>query len=195
MGVLVMNLDDLSVYGNAFDILHDTFTVTGSGILGEDKILVTGTIDNKLALWMIKHNLVDGMNERVFNFKKPRSGVDVLGLPSTDIVLMGTEEEESGTDVFLMKLTSDGTVSTEENIKPVNISVYPNPATDKLWIKSSATGLQHAEVIILNSMGKIVKTALGLNDAIAVNTLPQGFYVVMVVNNNKIVFRQKFVKY
>lgn len=108
MGILVMSLVKSNVYGNAFDILHDTFTVAGSGILGEDKILVTGTIDNKLSLWMIDHDLTF-MEERTFNYKKNRAGVDVVGLPSTDMVLMGTEKEDNGSiDLFLMKLNYSG---------------------------------------------------------------------------------------
>ncbi len=195
MGVLVMTLGDLTVYGNAFDILHDTFTVTGSGMLGEDKILVTGTIDNNLSLWMIKHDLT-GMEEEIIPTGKPRSGVDVIGLTTMDMVLMGTEEEGNGaTDVFLMKLNYNGTVSTEENTISEDFTVYPNPAKDKLWIKTNKTKMQHTQVCIVNTVGKTVCTSTGLNNPVSLSGLSQGLYVVLVMNNNKVVYRQKFIKY
>ncbi len=195
MAVLVMTLDDsFDVYGNAFDILDENFTVTGSGMLGESKILVTGTIDNQLSLWMINHNLWE-MKENTIPTDKPRSGVDVVGLPSMNMVLMGTEQEENGgNDVFLMKLNSDGIVSTPETEAVNDFTIYPIPAKDRLWIETAETGMQYAKIRIVNLMGRVVKTATGIESAISISDLPQGLYVLSVEKDNKVVFRQKFVK-
>ncbi len=195
MSVLTMDYTVFDVYGNSFEIAHDKFRVMGSDKFENDKFLITGSIDQDLAMWFIDHDLTY-MEEEIIPTSKPRLGVDVIGLTTMDMVLMGTEEEGNGaTNVFLMKLNYNGTVSTQENAMPVDFTVYPNPAKDNLWIKTNKTGLQHAQVCIVNTVGMSVSTSIGLNNPVSLSGLSQGLYIVLVMNNNKVVYRQKFIKY
>ena len=50
LGVLTKTLEGSIVYGNAFELIYPSYSITGSGILGTDKILVTGTIEGELAV-------------------------------------------------------------------------------------------------------------------------------------------------
>ena len=139
MQVLTMTLDYLNVYGNSFEIENDTFSVTGATKFNNDKFIITGTAEHDLVLWFIDHDLTE-MEEQIIATNKPRAGVDVFALPSMDMVVMGTEEEDNGSDVFLMKLNYDGTVSTEEHPEPSVFTLYPNPGTGTLKIKTALTG-------------------------------------------------------
>ena len=193
MQVLTMKLDVSDVWGNSFEIAHDVFSVTGSDKYENGKFVITGTIKNDLALWFIDHDLTY-MEDKTIPTQKPRTGIDVVALPSTDMILMGSEEEDNGTDLFLMKLDQNGLVSTGENKLPNHLSIYPNPANDKIFIKNGVNSLQTAKAKILNSLGCTVKTISNLNRPVPVSDLPSGLYVVVVYNSNKLMYREKFIK-
>jgi hypothetical protein len=195
LDVLTMKFDISEIYGNSFIIPHYEFTITGSGIIKNDKILVTGTISHQLALWFVDYDLTN-IQEKIISTENQRSGIDVLGLPSTDIILMGKEEDpvNNGTNLFLMKLNSNGLVSTDENKISTEINLYPNPATNKITIKSNSPEFHNASAIILNSMGETVKTVSNINKPITIINLPKGLYIIMILNKNKSLLRQKFIK-
>ncbi len=196
MQVLTMKLDATDIWGNSFIITHNNFTVTGSDKYENGKFVITGTIDNELALWFIDHDLTE-MEDKTIPTQYTRVGVDVVALPSTDMILMGTEQPDTGsnaTDVFLMKLDQNGLVSTPEHQQRKTISVYPNPAANQLYIKSNGQNLNQAKAYIVNGMGQTVKTIPNLNRPIDLSNFTKGLYVVMVYDNNKLVSQQKFIK-
>jgi len=193
MSILIMDYELFEVWGNSFEIAHNVFSVTGSDKYENGKFVITGTIENELALWFIDHDLTE-MDDKTIPTQKPRSGIDVVALPSTDMILMGSEEEDNGTDLFLMKLDQNGLVSTGENKLPNHLSIYPNPANDKIFIKNGINSLQTAKAKILNSLGCTVKTISNLNRPVPVSDLPSGLYVVVVYNSNKLMYREKFIK-
>lgn len=65
------------------------------------------------------------------------------------------------------------------------LKVYPNPASDKLNIKSVATNVQLQQLSIYNMIGKKVytKTLQGGNAVISVASLPAGVYQVIIQTN------------
>jgi hypothetical protein len=168
----------------------------GSGKYENGNFVITGTIDSVLALWFIDHEL-NGMKEKIIDTDQRRSGVDVVCLPTEDMVIMGTEHagnNESATDVFLMKRNHDGLVSTPEHHFKENITLYPNPVTNRLYLKSSGYNLNGAKAYIVNSTGQTVKTVTNLLGPVTVSDLPEGLYVMMVLSDGKVVFNKKFVK-
>ena len=200
MAVLTMNLDvsNADVWGNAFEIEHtqDNFTVTGSDKYENGKFVITGTIENELSLWFIDHDLTY-MKEKTIATTYPRAGVDVVCLPSLDMILMGTEQPDStnnSTDVFLMKLDSTGVVSTPEHKLVEKFTVYPNPVTNQLYIKSNGYNLNYAMAYVVNSTGQTVKTVSNLNRPVSVSDLPTGLYLVVVYGNGKLLYQEKFIK-
>ncbi len=198
MGVLTIDLTYFNTWGNAFEIEHsqDHFTVTGSDKYETGKFVITGTIDNELALWFIDHDLTE-MDDKTIPTQYPRTGIDVVVLPSTDMILMGTElpdTSSNATDVFLMKLNQYGLVSTPEHQLSEAITIYPNPATNWLYIKSNGHNLNHVKAYMVNSMGQTVKTITNLNCPLDLSGIPNGLYVLVVYDNLKLLSRQKFVK-
>jgi len=195
MEVLTYNLNHNGVWGNAFEIEQDTFSVTGSGKFYLGNFVITGTIDNELALWFIDHDLTY-MTDKIINTDKPRAGVDVVCLSTLDMIVMGTEQPDTSenTNVFIMKLDSAGVVSTPEHQINNKFVVYPNPVSDRLYVKSRVNKLNQARVRIVNSFGQTVKKASNLNRFINLSGLPEGLYVVVVYDGNKVLYRQKIVK-
>jgi hypothetical protein len=193
LGVLTKTLEGDLVYGNAFEIIHRNFNVTGSGIIDADKILTTGTIEGELAVWFIDYELTN-MYERIYPSASPRIGLDVLGLPSNDMVIMGTETINTGieTDIFLMKLDSDGLVSTEELTKEESIHIYPNPTSGEIYISNNNPG--NVKVNIFNNLGKKVKTLSTTNQYISINELPAGFYVATIDIDGVFIKQEKLIK-
>ena len=69
------------------------------------------------------------------------------------------------------------------------VSIWPNPVSDLLNIE--AEGLQQVEIFTMD--GKLVMTTKGSN-AISLNTLAQGCYLLKATQSDGRVSFQKFVK-
>jgi len=193
MGVLTKTLEGDFVYGNAFELVYPNYSITGSGILGTDKLLATGTIGDDLAVWFIDYELTN-MYERTYPSASPRIGIDILGLKSNDMVIMGTESGGSNdeSDIFLMKLDSDGLVSTEEFTKEESIHIYPNPTSGEIYISNNFPG--NVKVTIFNNLGQKVKTLTTTNRFISINELPAGFYVATIDIDGVFIKQEKLIK-
>ena len=168
----------------------------GSSIFENGKFVLTGSIDNELALWFIDRDLTE-LTDKIISTEFPRTGVDVVALASTDLVVMGTENidnEKGSTDLFLMKRNSEGAASTPEHKIVKSFTVYPNPVTDELHFKSNDNNITDAKAYIINSTGQTVKTVNNLNSPVSVSALPVGLYFIMVYNEGKVLYREKFVK-
>ena len=69
------------------------------------------------------------------------------------------------------------------------VSVYPNPAMENVFIK----GIELAEVQVYNALGQLVKTVQGSNE-INVSGLPAGIYSIRVTMNDGNLFLDKIIK-
>ena len=195
IGILTMAPEGI-VYGNSFELTYPNYSVIGSGILGTDKILVTGTIEGELAVWFIDYALTN-MYERTYPSDPPRIGVDVLGLPSNDMVIMGTETGSTGdeTDIFLMKLDADGLVSTGEITEGENIRIYPNPGNEEIKVRIA---VQHKQSLIelFDLKGRLVlkENFTGTEGSINSTFLPSGTYIYKITSNDGLFESGKWVK-
>lgn len=84
-------------------------------------------------------------------------------------------------------------VTLQSSVKP-SIVIYPNPATDHLYIKNE---LNYHDLIITDLAGKVVLKKIivnGLNN-ISINQIPSGTYFIRLKGNteNKTVI-EKFIK-
>jgi len=184
------------VYGNSFELTYPNYSVIGSGILGTDKILVTGTIEGELAVWFIDYALTN-MYERTYPSDPPRIGVDVLGLPSNDMVIMGTETGVSGTetDIFLMKLDADGLVSTGEITEGENIRIYPNPGNEEIKVRIAAQNKQSLfELFDLKGRLVLKENFTGTEGTFNTTFLPSGTYIYKITSNDGLFESGKWVK-
>ena len=81
-----------------------------------------------------------------------------------------------------------------EDILEQSISIYPNPAQEKLFIKTAA-GTKVKACQILNVFGKVIAAPeMQTDNAIDIAALPAGWYVLQLHFSNGKVNRQKFVK-
>ena len=78
-------------------------------------------------------------------------------------------------------------VSVREQIQQqMEVSLYPNPAKEKVMIK----GIKPAEVQFYNVLGQMVKTVKNSNE-INVAGLPEGIYLLHITNTEGKVYTNK----
>lgn len=70
------------------------------------------------------------------------------------------------------------------------IEIYPNPASDVLFVK----GLDHFKYSILNSLGQIVRQGMYTDEGICVRSLSSGLYSIRVLTLDGVEFEDTFVK-
>ena len=78
-----------------------------------------------------------------------------------------------------------------ENITSDEATVYPNPVTNTLRIKSDKDNIQ---VSVSNTMGQEVYNGTYQNEGIDISNLTTGLYFVHVMSDNKIISNTKIVK-
>jgi hypothetical protein len=112
-------------------------------------------------------------------------------------------DELHGVNHFLTDLTVGLKVLTNEAVASVasqsTISIYPNPATDKVMVQYNQESLSNGQLEVMNSLGQImVQTALNNNSGmhhvlIETSAWPQGVYYVKVQQGAQ-TKTQRFVK-
>jgi hypothetical protein len=80
------------------------------------------------------------------------------------------------------------TESVNENGGGTVVTVYPNPAKDKITID----GIHSAEVKVYNALGQLVKTMRNVNE-ISVVDLPQGVYLLRIMDAEGNVYTNKIM--
>jgi hypothetical protein len=86
-------------------------------------------------------------------------------------------------------LTTGMTATTEESTE---VAVYPNPFTDRLYIKSESSNAEQMNVTVTDINGKIVKSinALENNQAIELQELATGYYTVKIETNTGVIIKK-----
>ena len=69
-------------------------------------------------------------------------------------------------------------LSVEPEEMPLNVSIYPNPANDFVFVQTGASGLQ--DYTLINSSGAIVDNGALVNNKIDVSLLETGIYFVQI---------------
>lgn len=87
-------------------------------------------------------------------------------------------------DIFILKLNPDA-LGIEENNFINSLYIFPNPATDEIFI-SNKSGSTINEIIIYNQLGQNVLHQVGINNAIDVSMLQSGIYIIEVISGNSI---------
>lgn len=77
------------------------------------------------------------------------------------------------------------------NIEHELISVYPNPATDALSIKSD---LNIEKIALYNSLGKQINQARCIENKIDISGLPSGIYLLMMSTKDGKLFNKNIIK-
>lgn len=79
------------------------------------------------------------------------------------------------------------------NIGNNSTNIYPNPATNRIFIGAELISNKYQ---IVNNLGETVKEGTGMNNWIDISDLPAGMYIVRLYNNSKREYENiKFIKY
>ncbi|WP_418637023.1 T9SS type A sorting domain-containing protein [Winogradskyella sp.] len=84
----------------------------------------------------------------------------------------------------------NSTLGLEDEIFNAELKLYPNPATDKLFISTTAPV---ERLVIYNINGQLVKQTNALANGVDVSQLPSGLYMVQIQTNTNTT-TQKFLK-
>lgn len=91
------------------------------------------------------------------------------------------------------------TIGTQENTSTNQIVVFPNPTSDFISISNISSDLKNWEISITNMYGQKVRNGIGYDNAsmnnIDVSYLPNGIYILSLINENKIIAGKFQVKH
>ncbi len=107
--------------------------------------------------------------------------------PLTEVnVQMKDSEGWMDASIWSYYYSKNPAISVEEPEEAkANVSIFPNPATDKLFISADKVS-KDAKVYIYNTTGALVfSTSVYHKNSIDVSDLPKGFYTVNIVQNNE----------
>lgn len=121
------------------------------------------------------------------------SGEITLPSPSAtyQIALEGVAKYGYGLDVDNLKVNSANLSVSDVDAKSSELSVFPNPVSDVLNIK---TKLKIAEFTISDVSGKNVKTGLSGSNQVSVRDLKSGMYFLTIKYSDGQVATSKFIK-
>jgi hypothetical protein len=94
---------------------------------------------------------------------------------------------------FRLGKAAEPCITSVEEAEKDNIKIYPNPATSEINILYNPEKLQHSTLIISDIQGKRVLQKALNDDKIDVSNFPNGLYFLQILNDNKVVFREKVV--
>lgn len=101
--------------------------------------------------------------------------------------VMGSSCSPSKTnDVSFSNYTTESTIGLEENHTRL-FTVYPNPASNELWIKSNTHSILK-RIEWVDALGRVIwaQTDYTIDQAISLSQFPTGQYVIRVFLDNSI---------
>lgn len=132
-----------------------------------------------------------------FRFTKAIADNTPLSIYFTYSVPSGGERNSSATPhSYTVGTNCIMPVSTKE-LPETGFSIYPNPATDRLWVHFTDPNITAAEVRIINSFGQIKHQSAGglLTNGIDISSITPGVYFLQLTDGKtKKVSAQKFTK-
>jgi hypothetical protein len=103
--------------------------------------------------------------------------------------LSNTEWETFASTQYLFEESTTG-INTINKPNSQTFSVYPNPATEQINIPNNT----HANILIYNTIGKVVLQANTNTDKLDVSSLNNGTYYIQIINTeNQTTFNSQFI--
>lgn len=121
---------------------------------------------------------------------------DILPLPDGSVILLARSLLNSAgtqTEIEISKIKSFNTIPIKaESSLQENIQIYPNPATDVIYLKENTIEVQAR---IFNALGRFIfeKRVRG-DQSIPIHALTPGLYFIKLVKGNKEIGNSRFVK-
>lgn len=121
-----------------------------------------------------------------FNWAAPRTSVGTITFYATGNAT-NNNNSTSGDYTYATTQTLSNTVNVMEQMNEnTNISLYPNPANDYVYIKNETNATEKMNLNIFDVAGKLILTEKNLisNNVINIAALPKGNYVFRVEKNS-----------
>jgi len=173
-------------------VLVSSITIQGQG--GVSTITTQGgTL--QMEATVLPANADDGSYAwSVFN-QTGSATIDANGLltASTDgiVAVTATANDASGETASIIVTISNQSLSVNENNLSSQISIYPNPVKNQLFIELDNQKV--TEITIIDYSGRVVKTINSNVNTINVSDLQQGIYILKVATENG-VLTNRFIK-
>ena len=116
---------------------------------------------------------------------------------STDIAVNLSVKKVTIKERWKYEPLNFATPSSTNEISPISVDIYPNPAFDVLNIKIKALGaVTNLSVHIINTDGKVMSEISIKNEgnSLDISALNSGVYTVKIMEQNQIIFVSKFIK-
>lgn len=117
-------------------------------------------------------------------------------IDSSDVTVFVTQADNKTTHtsvtIAAKNATTSGINETNENI---TIGIFPNPASDQLYISGLAPGIR--EIKILNMLGTellTINTGQSPNRMIDISELPPGIYLIYIKTRNQVITKKVVVE-
>jgi phage shock protein E len=171
------------ISGNNTDTIKIAITNRANEKLTFNLILVT---DSHLVTHNFNSNIeIDGAQDYTFSI------VHSPGYSGDDSTKISIESNGGKLDIKIV--IKNGVIQRVNATEMEEISVYPNPASGKLYFKNIHSAISE-EISIINITGKVAlkETNVWDNNGIDVSALPNGIYIVRIKTGQQIVSK-KFV--
>ena len=87
-----------------------------------------------------------------------------------------------------------GILGLQEN-NTASVSIYPNPATETIWIQSNTTFSNNDRLTLYDLNGRVVKEqSLENNEVVSISNLTKGFYLLQIKTQKQVFFKKLIVK-
>lgn len=134
---------------------------------------------------------------KLFNNTGRKRANSILEVNDSTLALFGSTDYNTagGTDMYLILSDSLGnfdiTVNLHQNNhNPRDLLIYPNPASEFIWVKTKNIEL----VEIYDLQGKLIKKIIGRNDKLRFDVVAKGTYLIHIQTDKELFTRKIIIK-
>lgn len=190
------NPDGIALYRSSQISDNNLVSVGISRIENSDCGLIQKSTTNGGFIWRHRYDY----NERTDFF------IDFAETQDKGFIITGAASyggQSTGQDTWLLKLDSNGClmpgcleVGIEEAEQEMGITLYPNPTTDRLFIKTEQSQKRPLKFSLYNMQGKLIiqEHLVAEYESFDLSSLSTGVYLVHIIDNNGKKVSRKIVK-
>lgn len=155
-----------------------------------------GTQKNATADWA-EYSFTRTISSDCSSQDTPEEGTNCYDTETYDDIELGMAVKFGATGVKLLMdnirtSIQETVLGTENNIKDaLSISVYPNPATDIITIK---TPTKIKEIKAINILGQVTIDQNGPSEKLNISSLKSGIYILKIMQENGSIATKRFIK-
>ncbi len=137
-----------------------------------------------------------GLSYQWYKSASPIVGATNISYTATTTGNYRCRVTKTATGCFKNSNSISVSITCKEGPSQKNVTIYPNPASGKIYVDLSQLQHEPTAISILNSVGEsVLNTSSYLNDIIEVNlsALPKGLYIINIYQSENIIYSQKLI--